>query len=820
MITDHYLQQQKLDKLISEQSAIINNPLVGICTLRDRKVIWCNSAFNEMLGYYPEKLYGCSTRQLYAHEEDFLAIGKAYANIERDGAIQNELEFVRKDGQKVWVDIRGSALHGQASDSLWILVDVTKRKQSDDILLASETKFRTLFDGSSDAILMLDEKGFFDSNQAALNLFGLNSQEQLRQYHPADLSPPKQACGNDSRTLAKHYIDTAMQNGTVHFDWLHKRADTEAIFVADITHTSMTLNGKLLLQTTIRDITERKHIEESLRIAASAFETQDGMMVTDANNVILRVNKSFTTITGYSEEEAVGQTPRLLSSGRHDKAFYMTIWERLRNEGAWSGEIWNRRKNGDIYPEYLSITVVRDPLGSVSHYVASLTDITKMLSAEHEIQRLAFFDTLTNLPNRRLFFDRLKQALTENRRTNQSSAILFLDLDDFKILNDTLGHDMGDLLLQKVADRLSSCVRASDTVARLGGDEFVVLLKDLSMKNLEAVAQARDIAEKILFTFNKAFLLGTDTHQSTSSIGISLCGGDGEKSADKLLKEADIAMYNAKAEGRNTLRFFDPKMQEAITIRASMEQDLRKAIEQNQFQLHYQIQVGSNGQALGAEALIRWFHPARGMISPFDFIPIAEATGLILPIGQWVLDTACAQLKKWQQNPLTQHLIIAVNVSAKQFHHDDFVEQVLATIARHDINATRLKLELTESMLVANISDIIIKMDALSKTGIQFSLDDFGTGYSSLQYLKKLPLNQLKIDQSFVRDIVTDASDRSIVRTIIMMAHSLDINVIAEGVETAEQRQFLLDSGCTSYQGYLFSKPVPIDEFEVLLKKG
>jgi diguanylate cyclase (GGDEF)-like protein/PAS domain S-box-containing protein len=820
MITDHYLQQQKLDKLISEQSAIINNPLVGICTLRDRKVIWSNSAFNEMLGYYPEELYGRSSRQLYAHEEDFLAIGKVYANIERDGALQNELEFVRKDGQKVWVDIRGSALHGEASDFLWILVDVTKRKQSDDILLTSETKFRTLFESSSDAILMLDEKGFFDSNQAALNLFGLNSQEQLRQYHPADLSPPKQACGNDSRTLAKHYIDTAMQNGTVHFDWLHKRADTEAIFVADITHTSMTLNGKLLLQTTIRDITERKHIEESLRIAASAFETQDGIMVTDANNVILRVNKSFTTITGYSEEEAVGQTPGLLSSGRHDKVFYMTIWESLRNEGAWSGEIWNRRKNGDIYPEYLSITEVQDSLGSVSHYVASLTDITKMLSAEHEIQRLAFFDTLTNLPNRRLFFDRLKQALTENRRTNQSSAILFLDLDDFKILNDTLGHDMGDLLLQKVADRLSSCVRESDTVARLGGDEFVVLLKDLSMKNLEAVAQARDIAEKILFTFNKAFLLGTDTHQSTSSIGISLCGGDGEKSAAKLLKEADIAMYHAKAEGRNTLRFFDPKMQEAITIRASMEQDLRKAIEQNQFQLHYQIQVDSNGQALGAEALIRWFHPARGMISPFDFIPIAEATGLILPIGQWVLDTACAQLKKWQQNPLTQNLIIAVNVSAKQFHHDDFVEQVLATIARHDINATRLKLELTESMLVANISDIIIKMDALSKTGIQFSLDDFGTGYSSLQYLKKLPLNQLKIDQSFVRDIVTDASDRSIVRTIITMAHSLDINVIAEGVETAEQRQFLLDSGCTSYQGYLFSKPVSIDEFEVLLKKG
>ena len=557
---------------------------------------------------------------------------------------------------------------------------------------------------------------------------------------------------------------------------------------------------------------------KELSIAAIAFESQEGMVVTDANSVILRVNSAFTNITGYKAKEVINQTPRLLSSGKHDKAFFMDMWQSINNTGAWDGEIWNKRKSGEIYPEYLTITAVKDAANIVTNYVATHTDITMRQAAADKIQSLAFYDPLTHLPNRRLLLDRLNQAVAASARAVNRGALLFIDLDHFKKLNDTLGHVAGDLLLEQVAARLTACIREGDTVARLGGDEFVVLLEVLSAKAIEAAAQAKTVAEKILSALNQPYQLNTQTYHNTASIGATLFNGH-EQAPEELLKQADIAMYHSKTDGRNTLRFFDPRMQEAINVRADMENELRKAIEQFQFQLYYQIQVGSSGQALGAEALIRWNHPQRGIISPFNFIPLAEDTGLILPIGMWVLDTACAQLNTWQQNTLTQDLVLAVNVSAKQFFQVNFVEQVKATLLRHKINPARLKLELTESMLVENINDIIIKMNALSKIGIRFSLDDFGTGYSSLQYLKKLPLNQLKIDQSFVRDIVTDSSDRAIVRTIITMANSLDINVIAEGVETAEQQQFLLDNGCTHYQGYLFSKPVPIGEFEALLRK-
>jgi diguanylate cyclase (GGDEF)-like protein/PAS domain S-box-containing protein len=574
------------------------------------------------------------------------------------------------------------------------------------------------------------------------------------------------------------------------------------------------------LEMRVNERTQELHEkEEYLRVAATAFESQEGMMVTDAKVVILRVNEAFTKITGYSAEEAIGQTPSILHSGKHGKEFYADMWESINKTGAWAGEIWNRRKSGEIYPEHLSITAVKDNTGIVKNYVASRVDITARKQAEERINNLSFYDPLTQLPNRRFLLDRLHQALATSERRGRRGALLFLDLDYFKTLNDTLGHDVGDLLLQQVAGRLSSCVRKGDTVARFGSDDFVVLLEDLSESAIEAASQTQDVAHKILSTLSQPYQLNEHSHHSTISIGASLFHGN-EEAVEELLKQADIAIYQSKTEGRNTFRFFDLKMQEAIANRAVMEHELRMAIEHKQFQLYYQVQVGSSGRALGAEVLIRWIHPERGIISPFNFIPLAEETGLILPIGQWVLDAACAQLKTWQKNPLTRDLIIAVNVSAKQFFQMDFVEQVLVSVARHDINPTHLKLELTESMLVDNIIDIIGKMTTLSKIGIRFSLDDFGTGYSSLQYLKKLPLNQLKIDQSFVRDIVTDASDRAIVRTIVTMAHSLDINVIAEGVETEEQRQYLFDNGCTHYQGYLFSKPVPIDEFEALLSKN
>ncbi len=570
------------------------------------------------------------------------------------------------------------------------------------------------------------------------------------------------------------------------------------------------------LRIALFDISKSRQTEAELRITAAAFESQDGTIVTDANKVIIRINKAFTDITGYILEDTEGQTPRILSSGRHDNNFYAAMWESINRTGAWEGEIWNKRKNGEVYPEYLSITVVKDQEGVVTNYVGTFSDITISMEAADKIKHLAFFDQLTSLPNRRLLLDRLKQALASSARSGRDGALLFIDLDNFKTLNDTLGHDIGDQLLQQAAQRLESCVREGDTVARLGGDEFVVVLEGLSDQAIEAAAQTNIVGDKILHAFNQPYQLATHEYRCSASIGATLYSNHNQ-SLEELLKHADIAMYQAKKAGRNTLRFFDPKMQDTINTRAFLEGELHKALEKQQFRLYYQIQVDESYLPLGAEALIRWIHPKLGLVSPAQFIPLAEESELIIPIGQWVLETACSQLNAWQQDAITRDIVLAVNVSARQFRQADFVAQVQAVLQRHAINPARLKLELTESLLLDNIEDTIATMNELKEIGILFSLDDFGTGYSSLQYLKRLPLDQLKIDQSFIRDLVTDTDDRAIVRTIIAMAHSLNLDVIAEGVETDEQRQILLKKGCVHCQGYLFGKPVPIDEFEALL---
>ncbi len=558
-------------------------------------------------------------------------------------------------------------------------------------------------------------------------------------------------------------------------------------------------------------------IAREFRIAATVFDSQEGMLVTDNNNIILRVNEAFTSITGYNAEDAIGHNPKLIGSDRQGKEFFTEMWSIINSRGTWEGEIWNCRKNREVYPAHLTITAVKDTDGIVSNFVSTFTDITARKATLEEIKNLAFYDPLTKLPNRRLLYERLGHALIISNRSGQRGSILFLDLDNFKTLNDTQGHDVGDLLLQQVAMRLSTCVREGDTVARIGGDEFVVLLEDLSMNAIEAATATRIIAEKIVTQLNQPYQLHETSYRSTASIGATLFKGH-ELSIDELLKQADIAMYQSKTKGRNTLRFFDQLMQEAINNRADIERDLSIALEQEQFQLHYQIQVDSDGMALGAEVLIRWLHPLRNMIHPNQFISIAEECGLIIPIGHWVLNSACAQLKAWEKNPLTQNLSLSVNISAKQFHQVDFVDEIKAMVLQYAIKPNLLKLELTENIFADNIEPLILNMGTLKDFGIQFELDDFGTGYSSLQYLKRLPLQQLKIDRSFVRDIAFDNSDRVIVKTIIAMANSLDLNVIAEGVETEVQRQFLESSGCMRYQGYLFSKPVPIDDFEVLLE--
>ncbi|MFA6310691.1 MAG: EAL domain-containing protein, partial [Sterolibacterium sp.] len=483
------------------------------------------------------------------------------------------------------------------------------------------------------------------------------------------------------------------------------------------------------------------------------------------------------------------------------------------------GEFHNRRKDGSEYIEHAVITPIRQADGSITHYVAVKEDITARKAAEDKINTLAFYDPLTGLPNRRLLLDRLQQALASSSRSKRSGALLFIDLDNFKTLNDTLGHDIGDLLLQQVGQRLATCVREGDSVARLGGDEFVVMLEDLSENTQEAATQAETVGGKILMTLNQHYQLGSYPHHSTPSIGVALFA-DQHETTDDLLKRADMAMYQAKAAGRNTLRFFDPEMQAVVTRRAALEADLREAVLQDQLLLYFQAQVVDAGRLTGAEALLRWRHPVRGLVSPAEFIPLAEDTGLILPLGHWVLQCACEQLAKWAGRPEMAHLTIAVNVSSRQFRLPSFVEEVLSILDRHGANPQLLKLELTESLLVENIEDVIAKMSALKAKGVGFSLDDFGTGYSSLSYLKRLPLDQLKIDQGFVRDILTDPNDAAIAKMVVALAGSMGLAVIAEGVEIEAQRDFLRHHGCHAYQGYLFGRPLPLAEFEEFARRA
>jgi diguanylate cyclase (GGDEF)-like protein/PAS domain S-box-containing protein len=785
--------------------------------------------WKEMLGFDADEQM--SNRQEWIsriHPDDrtnILDTGLAYLEGKIDAYVV-EYRLQCKDGQYKWMLSRGMLVSrdeaGKPLRMIGTQTDITERKNAELTLRnarveleESHEKFKDLYEFAPIGYITISNHGLITQlNWRASAMLGLDRKNIINQRITQFIDESDKARWIRTFSTLKDLSPSEELSFDLKF-MLHNGvsfyANLNCIRTDDEDEQSM-------LRVTLEDITMVKKSEIDLRIAATAFESQDGLMITDAENRILRVNKAFTDITGYSDAEIIGKPPSMLSSGRHDATFYAAMWESLNATGRWSGEIWNRRKSGDVYPENLTISTVTNDFGVITNYVAANTDISHMKAATEEIQQLAFFDSLTQLPNRRLLMDRLKHALAACARSGRQGAVLFLDLDHFKVLNDSLGHDIGDLLLQQVAARLTTCVREGDTVARLGGDEYVVVLEDLSDQGFEAAAQTEIIANKILAALNQPYELDVHEHHITPSIGITVFEGHAATIED-LLKQADIAMYQAKKAGRNTMRFFNPQMQISITARVAIERELRKALENKQLHLYYQIQVDNLGHPLGAEALIRWIHPERGIVSPAQFIPLAEETGLILPIGNWVLDTACAQIKEWHKDPQTRDLTLSINVSAKQFRQADFVEQVRSAIERHAIDPMQLKLELTESLLVDNIEDTIVSMTALGEIGVQFSLDDFGTGYSSLQYLKRLPLFQLKIDQSFVRDIVTDSHDRSIVRTIVAMAQSLYLNVIAEGVETEEQRALLLSNGCKRYQGYLFSKPVPIEQFDVVLKQ-
>lgn len=682
-------------------------------------------------------------------------------------------------------------------------------------LLATQQKLLSLYAQTPLAVIEWDMQfRVVRWNPSAERIFGFPASEALGQAAFFIVPPANQA-------LVGPVLQTLLAgSGGGRSDGTNLRKDGKTIqcrwYNTSLRNSSGTVVGVTSL---VEDITEQAQAAQDLRIAATAFESQQGMTIADAGGNILRVNRAFTQITGYEADEVVGQNPRILSSGRQNAEFYQTMWGSITRDGTWQGEIWNRRKDGVVYPEWLGISAVKNAAGQTTHYVATFSDISAHKKAEAQVNSLAFFDPLTKLPNRRLLLDRLEQAQLTCARRGSKGALMYVDLDNFKTLNETLGHVQGDLLLAMVAMRLSGCVREGDTVARIGGDEFVVMLEDLHEDQVEAATHAENVASKISLALNQRYPLGPFEHHSSPSIGITLFTGDTSEAVDEPLKRAELAMYQAKAAGRNTLRFFETQMQVVVAVRAALEADLREAVLHNQFVLHYQAQVVGAGRLVGAEVLVRWQHPQRGLVSPFDFIPLAEETGLILPLGQWVLETACQQLAAWAAQPAMAHLTLAVNVSAKQFQQTDFVARVLATLARTGAAPKRLKLELTESLLVDNVEGIIAKMAQLKTHGVGFSLDDFGTGYSSLSYLKRLPLDQLKIDQSFVRNILTDTNDAAIAKMVVALAGSMGLAVIAEGVEMDAQREFLAHLGCHAYQGYFFSRPIALAAFEVLAQR-
>ena len=579
-------------------------------------------------------------------------------------------------------------------------------------------------------------------------------------------------------------------------------------------------DGSVLFTGSITDITSQKRALAQLQESEERFRSlsslsSDWYWEQDAEFRFVRIDGNGINADRLAPQMALGHT-RWDSGGRgvspaqwkaHQEALYA-------HQTFQDFEMQRVLLDGSFMWVSISGAPIFDAQGTFCGYRGTGRDISARKAAEAEIERLAFFDALTTLPNRRMLIDRLQHALEASTRNGLHGALLFIDLDNFKVLNDTLGHHMGDLLLQQVAQRLQECVRSADTVARLGGDEFVVMLEELDGDALVAASQAEVVAKKVLSALNKQFALGNHNVHSSPSIGVTLFFQH-KHNIEELLKRADLAMYQAKGAGRNTLRFFDPDMQAAASERAEMEADLRRALQDEQFVLYYQPVVDQAGGVTGVEALLRWQHPVRGMVSPATFIPVAEQTGLILPLGRWVLEAACAQLVAWNDSPHTQRLSIAVNVSARQFRHPDFSTHILDLLRTSGANPYRLKLELTESLLLTDFEEAVLKMGELRSIGVSFSLDDFGTGYSSLAYLKRLPLDQLKIDQSFVRDVLTDANDAAIARTILSLAKSLDLGVVAEGVETQGQRDFLLQAGCRAFQGYFFGRPVPVEHLRL-----
>jgi diguanylate cyclase (GGDEF)-like protein/PAS domain S-box-containing protein len=772
----------------------------------------CSNAFCEITGYSREEILGVDAQVLdlwvYPEQRDIMR-----DDLLRDGQIDNfEFQLRRRNGELRTMQLSARYLTPSSEPVLLSVAhDITERKQAEESLRQSEIRFKTIVEAEPECVKVVNDKGdLLEMNAAGLAMLEASSVEEVKTFSLTHFILPEYRAD----FIELHRRVMAGENAILAFEVIGLKGTRRWLEThATPMHNADTGEVDTLLGVT-RDITLQKQAELALR--ESALHTQaildnmlDGVLTINAQGLIQSFNKAASTIFGYTQEEVLGNNVSILMPEPHKSLHdgYMQHHPET-GEGHVLGklrEVVGTRKDGTVFPMSISASkILRD---GNAIFIGLIRDITQQRQDEEKINRLAFFDPLTNLPNRRLLFDRLTQAMLTSSRTDQHGALMFLDLDYFKQLNDNLGHDVGDMLLQQVALRIQSCVREGDSVARMGGDEFVLLIEALSLYANEAASQAELIAHKVLAALGQPYTLREHSYVITPSIGIVVFLHQTE-TMEELLKKADLAMYQAKGAGRNNARFFDPAMQAAVSVRADLEKSLRRAMEQKEFVLHYQLQVDGKGTPTGVEALVRWNHSRHGIISPAAFIPLAEETGVILPLGQWVLETACAQLVKWAKIPEMAHWTMAVNVSVLQFAQTDFVSSIDKAVQKTGANPRLLKLELTESMLAKDVDEVIIKMFEIKALGVTFSLDDFGTGYSSLSYLKRLPLDQLKIDQSFVRDLLTDPNDAVIARAIIALGHSLSLRVIAEGVETREQRDSLASMGCDAYQGYYFSRPV------------
>jgi len=803
-------QLEFYDALIDAQS----DAETGVVVMEQGKIVYANDAMWRIGGYHIGDVPLGSDFINLVHPSERQRVREIQIKRLAGEPVPGRYESVllARNGMPISVEI-AAALYRDGSDRVVALVtNISERKQAEAELAQSQQDYRELVESVQAVVWRATPTGAFTfvSHEAeALLGYPLSEWTENPTFwadiiHPDDRDWVVEYCINESAKLRSHV-----------FDYRLIASDGRVVWVQDmvkvIPNTAGTRPQELV--GVMLDITARKEAEAGLRLSRQVFDnTAEGILITDAYFNVLEVNQAYLNITGYSREEVVGEKPVVMNTGLHNQQYYDDLWRTLREEGKWVGEIWSRRKNGESYPEWLSISAVADSKKIVQNYVAVFTDITQRKQSEERLQFLASHDALTHLPNRALLQERIEQGLLRAKRSHGKLAILFIDLDRFKIINDTLGHHAGDMLLQEAARRLKDCLRVSDTVARQGGDEFVVLIEDFA-----DVQYLASVARKIMNVLAQPFILLNQELYISASIGISVYPEDG-MDIFSLLKNADVAMYRAKESGKNTFQFYAAESNVHSVERLALENNLRRALERKEFVLHFQAKVNlRTGKIIGAEALLRWQHPELGLIKPADFISLAEETGLIIPIGAWVLEEACREAYSWKQ--VAGHAIrVGVNLSARQFREEGLHQTIANALTQSGLTADCLELEITESMIMQNAERAASLLQHFRELGTLVLIDDFGTGYSSLGYLKHFPIDSLKIDRSFVRDIPQDSDDMAITQAIIALARSLDLKVVAEGVENQEQLKFLHEQGCDLMQGYLFSMPLPAAEFLEFLK--